>query len=135
MCLLLGCGGGLAFAPVSVVFDVRPSLAPSMGSQGAIVLSATRKLNPSCTANCELGATFPDGGSGAWTPVLGASPDGGTRASGPFDVAVGSRVLTTMFWHGAEHCSDSREVLPEGFEVTVTRFADGGDLDCAFTYR
>ncbi len=131
--LLLVVSCGPAYAPVSAVLDRRPFLGGGV-FEPTMSLVATRKLNPRCSANCEMGATFADGTSGAWYPFDRVSPDGGLRLGQPRDVMVGS-VVTAYLTHGDVVCEDSRDVTPGGFEVTLVRFADGGMIDCDFSYR
>jgi hypothetical protein len=142
--LVLAACGGAAFAPVTVTLDARET--PLL--QGGVSAGATLKLNPSCTANCELGAAFPDGGSGSWLPLQGATRDAGVSYGVSFPVAVGATV--TFFAVGGQvgtqhpdypstpidvSCVEEREVPAGGLDVLITRRREGNADVCSFLVR
>jgi len=125
---------GPAFAPVSAVFEVVDAH-PTSGKYGptSLSLAATKKLNPSCSSDCELGAAFPDGGHGAWDAFAGGGYDGGVRWGPAHEVAVGATVASLVSASGVDEasCRDSHDV-PAGGLLVVVRL-DG--FRCSFEYR
>lgn len=135
--VLVGCGSQ-AFAPVTVAMDTRER---GNAIYTSVIANAELKLNPKCTSNCELGATFPDGGRGAWDPIGNVAPDGGVWLGEPELVAVGSVVTfvvgvpnpTTPNADGADvTCVTTREVTAAGVTITAVHQRTAGADSCSF---
>jgi hypothetical protein len=131
--VLIGCGGG-TFAPVTVTLDSQ--------FNGLIGVEATKKLNPTCTTNCELGVAIEDGGcetvrvqdggaicegtGGIYLPdYKGSAPP---YISSPRNIAVGAELL--VFSSLSDSCRKTYSVPAGGLDVHVAAASDGG---CSFT--
>jgi hypothetical protein len=145
--MLIGCGG-TGFVPVTVTLDSE--------FFEVIGVEATKKLNPSCATNCELGVAIEDGGcqsvrvgtmrvcdstcrdvrtytcegtGGVYAPDYVGKPDGGPPyTSTPRNIAVGAELL--VYSTSTESCRKTYSVPARGLDVHVSAASDGG---CSFT--
>lgn len=123
--LALACGGSPS-APVTVVLEKPDWLA----SGGVISVKLERKLNPACTASCELGAAKPDGGSLFSFDAF--QRDAGVITWGPDEVLIGTTVIVSAeVGAAAQNCTASRELTAAGLEARVSEKIGGGAA-CSF---
>lgn len=136
--LALAACGAPAFVPVTFT-------APDILSADDIFVTATKKLNPNCTANCELGVAIEDGGcksitfqggyacepgGGLFAPFYEGTSDGGTFRSAVRMIAPGSELKVFDTGRAGEpRCMTTLTVPPSALEVTVAR----GFSTCAVT--
>lgn len=119
-----------------------------------LFVEAKHQLNAACTANCEMGATYEDGGCSDlmvwnfdgtvtctpgggpfWWPADGVArpPDGGVLKSAPRMVAPGAEMAVFFF-------PDNPQCPPKAFTVPAMSLTIGasrntyGDV-CTFTAR
>ena len=141
--LLVACGW--PFVPVAV--EMSDDYDTFFHHQ--LFITATKKLNPSCVDNCEMGRAIEDGGcsalvfrrDGGWLcepdgglyyPFHGLqAPDAGPIVSPPRNIAPGSNLL--LFTNTDDpSCRANLAVPAGGMTVVVARDSAGA---CTFTTR